>query len=71
MQTEMRHMGRKKQICKIISPGLEKETPKMNSLKAQVVALGRKNVNSQFLIPFLSFHDLCEKADVESQLAVK
>lgn len=67
----MRHMGRKKQICKIISPGLEKETWKTKSLKAQVVAFGRKNVNSHFLILFLSFQGLCEKADVESQLAIK
>lgn len=71
LQIEVRHMGRKKQICKIISPGLEKETWKTNSLKAQVVAFGRKNVNSHFLILFLSFQDLCEKADVESQLAIK
>lgn len=67
----MRHMGRKKQIYKIISSGLEKETWKTNSLKAQVVAFGRKNVNSQFLILFLSFQYLCEKADAESQLAIK
>ena len=71
MQTEERHTGRKKQICKIIYPGLEKETWKTKSLKAQVVAFGRKNVNSHFLILFLSFQDLCEKADVESQLAIK
>jgi len=69
LQTEMRHMGRKKQIREIISPGLEKETWKTSSLKAQVVAFGRKN--SHFLILFLSFQDLCEKADVESQLAIK
>lgn len=71
MQTQMRHTGRKKQICKRISPGLEKETWKTNGLKAEVVAFGRKNVNSHFLILFLSFQDLCEKADVESQLAIK